>query len=359
MNIGIVGLPQSGKTTVFNALTGAGIDIHTFSGSQEPNIAVVKVPDPRLDFLHEKFGGSKKRQIEIKYTDFAPVQKSSAGGKGFPDKHIAELRACDALLLVVRAFEDTSMEQPTPEADLESLLLEFALADLQVVENRIQRIEEGEKKGSKEDRALLEHEKPIMQEYKKLLEEGKFAASLEISKDDEKITRSYGLLTLKPIIIVISIGEGQIGKIDLGKFRPLLPFPAPLMELAGRLEMDIAQLDPAEREEFMSDFGLTDPASDRVIRETFSVLGLICFYTGAGGKETVAWPVTKGDNALAAAARIHSDIARGFIRAEVVSYEDYVKFGDMAKIREAGKFRLEGKEYIVNDGDIMLFRFNV
>lgn len=365
MDIGIVGLPNSGKTTVFNALTGAEAETAAFTGSgQEMNVAVVKVPDARLDYIVGKYKPPKTRFIELKYFDFAPVQKKSKGGGGFQDSHIADLRNCDALLLVVRAFADSSVPHPDgkidPAADLDSLLTEFVLADLQVVENRLKRIKEGMHKYSKEERALLEKEKPVMERFRKLLEDGKFTAAVELSDEEEKLTRSYGLLTQKPFIVALNVDEKQLGGGIPETLRPVLATPAPILEMAGKMEMEISRLEPAEQKEFLADLGIEEPAAARAIRRTFDLLGLISFYTVAGKQEVGARSIKKGATAIDAAAKVHKDIARGFIRAEVVSFEDFAAFdGDMNKIKEAGKFRLEGKEYIIRDGDIVTIRFNV
>lgn len=361
MNIGIVGLPSSGKTTVFNALTGQNIQTAGYSGSgTEINVAAVKVPDERLDWLVALYEPKKKVQVELKFSDFAPMQK----GTGFSDRHIADLRNCDALIYVIRAFEDESVPHPdgkvNPASDMETLLMEFSLADLAVVEKRITRIRDSYIKMPKEEKAKADREKPILENMVSVLEEGGRADSVELSQEDEKLIKSYGLLTMKPGLIVINVGDDQIGKGIEKQLEGKVPEGMAIMELSGRLEMDIAQLETVEEQkEFLTDAGIEQPAAARVIQEAYTLVGLITFYTAGGKNEAAAWQLHKGGSALIAAGKIHSDIARGFIRAEVVAFNDIHEHGSESAVRSAGKFRLEGKEYVVADGDIIAFRFNV
>jgi len=360
MNIGIVGLPNSGKTTVFNALTGQEAATAAYTGSgEETNVAAVKVPDPRLDFLFDMYLPRNKKQVELKFTDFAPVKK---GGGGFSDKHIGDLRNCDALLLVVRAFEDEGVSHPDGKvdaaADCETLLMEFALADLEVVEKRLNRIRDSYIKMPKEEKAKADKEKPVLERFKEVLEAGGSAAGVEVEGEAEKLIRSYGLLSRKPALVILNVSEEQYGK----NASPALAEKtagAPVLELAGKLEMEISRLEEEERKMFLEDAGIAEPAAARVIRAAYLLTGMITYLTAGGKDEVAAWQIKRGDNAQAAAAKIHSDIARGFIRAEVVAFDDIKKHGDMNAVKEAGKFRLEGKDYIVQDGDIITFRFNV
>ncbi len=364
MILGIVGWENSGKTTVFNALTGAAAQTASFSGSSgEANMAVVKVPDPRLDFLADKFKPKKKTHVELKVMDFAPFRKGQ-GEKGFPAKHIASLRSCDALLFVARGFDDESVPNPedtvNPARDIESLMLELAFADLEVVERRLSRIDESFSKSSKDERKKLEREKEFLLEVKTALEEnGAFAVD---GADEERlsIVRNYGLLTLKPIIAAVNVGDDSAGDpAEADRVSSALPAPAPpVIALAGKLEMEIAGLDDSERAEFMSGLGISEPARDRILRLAWDRLGLIVFFT-VGDDECRAWAIRRGDNAVTAAEKIHSDIARGFIRAETTAYDDFVAAGGFQGAKDAGRFRLEGKTYIVHDGDILQFRFNV
>ncbi len=363
MDIGIVGLPNSGKTTVFNALTGADIATAAYTGSgDEINVAVVKVPDPRLDFLFDLHKPPKKVHSELKYLDFAMSQKSD-GGSGFSDKHIADMRNCDALLLVVRAFDDGSVPHPDnridPAADIENLLLELKFADMKVVENRIARINESTKRCSKEERARLQKELLVMENINEMLQRDDIEIPLRMEEKEEKLTRSYGLLTIKPLLVLVNVSEAQLGGGEADKLDGILSERMPALELAGKLEAEISQLDPEEQVEFLSDAGISEPAASYVIRRTYQLVGLINFYTGSSKTDVHAWALEKGANAVEAAGKIHSDIARGFIRAEVITFETLKELGSMQAVKDAGKFRLEGKEYIVNDGDIITFRFNV
>lgn len=363
MDIGIVGLPNSGKTTVFNALTGSDAATAAYTGSgDEINMAIVKVPDPRLDFLFELHKPPKKVHSELKYLDFAMAQKSE-GGSGFSDKHIADLRNCDALLLVVRAFDDESVPHPDnridPASDIENLLLELKFADMKVVENRIQRIHESLKKCSKEERALLQKELPVMEALNEKLQRDDIEIPLALDESEEKLIRSYGLLTVKPMLAVANAGENQLGGDEAEKLKSALPETVPALELAGKLEAEISQLEGEEQQEFLADAGISEPAASFVIRETYKLVGLINFYTGSSKTDVHAWALRDGATAVEAAEKIHSDIARGFIRAEVIPFDILRELGSMQAVKDAGKFRLEGKDYIVCDGDIITFRFNV
>jgi GTP-binding protein YchF len=363
MLLGIVGLPNSGKTTVFNALTGAQIETTAFSGAAaEANVAMVKIPDPRLDRLTEHYNPKKKTHVELKVMDFAPFQKGQ-GEKGFPAKHIGDLRTCDTLLLAVRAFEDESVPHPEDSVDaardLETLLLELAMADIEVIERRIERIGDSWKRASKEERVKLDREKEFLQEIAKVLEAGEVIDSSKLDDDQKTMIRNFGLLTLKPLMAAINIHEDDLGADAAGKVRAVLPgADLPILDLAGKIEMEIAGLDAGERAEFLSDLGIAESARDRILRMAWERLGLIVFLT-AGEDECRAWAIKKGDNAVTAAGKIHSDLARGFIRAEVAAYADFERHGNMQGVKDEGRYRLEGKDYIVQDGDIMQIRFNV
>ncbi len=364
VQIGIVGLPKAGKTTIFNAITGASASTASYSGSgEEINVAMVSVPDERLDFLFDHFQPRRKVQVELKFVDFAGVRKSASRAEsGFSTRNIADMRNCDALMLVLRSFTDDSVPHPSdridPSADLENLLLEFSFADLAIVEKKIARYRDAFNKLSKDEKAIAQKELPILERLAAILEDGGLISDAGLDEEEEKLLRSYGFLTLKPMIVIINTDDS-----DAAGDPPALRMPPSLttvMKMAGNLEMEISRLeDPEEQREFLADAGIETPASARAIRQAFNSVGLIYYFTAGGKDEVAAWTIHEGDNAVIAASKIHSDIARGFIRAEVVAFDDFKACGDFAKAREAGKFRLEGKDYIVKDGDIINFRFNV
>lgn len=363
MIIGIVGLPKSGKTTVFNAVTGSKALTAAFStGEDSTNVAMVKVPDPRLDKLHTYYPTAKKVGVELKFIDFAPFQKGQ-GEKGFPAKHLGDLRSCDALVMVVRAFEDEGVPHPDGSVDaardLENLLLELALADLEVVDKRIERIAHTLKRASKEEKAKLDRENAFILRLKEALESGAGIGCVNVEPDEVTMVRNFGFLTTKPLITVVNIHEDNIGAGIGEKCNAALHGNTPpIIELPGKIEMELAALEEEERAAFMEDLGLKEAARGQVLRLAWKILGLIVFFT-VGNDEVRAWPVKLGDDAVTAAGKIHSDIARGFIRAEVYPYDDFVSHNGLQGVKDAGLFRLEGKEYVVKDGDIAHFRFNV
>lgn len=363
MIIGIVGLPKSGKTTVFNAITGAAAQTAAFStGEDTANVAMVKVPDPRLDKLHTYYKSAKKINVELKFMDFAPFQKGM-GEKGFPAKHLGDLRSCDALVLVVRAFEDEGVPHTDGSVDaardFENLLLEIALADLEVVDHRIERIEHSYSRSSKEERAKLDREKALMVRLKDIMESGGSLSTVELEPDDLSLVRNFGFLTRKPLIGVINIHEDDIGGGIAEKIKSSVDTQGlQVVDLPGKIEMELSRLDEAERTAFMEDLGITEQGRDMILRLAWRMLGLMVFFT-VGNDEVRAWPVKIGDSAVIAASKIHSDIARGFIRAEVYGYDDFISKGGLQGVKDGGLFRLEGKEYIVKDGEIVHFRFNV
>ena len=363
MILGIVGLPSCGKTTVFNALTGAKIATGTFTAAEDAaHVAMVKVPDPRLDALTRHYNPKKKTHVELKVMDFAPWQKSQAG-KGFSAKSLGEMRACDALLLVVRAFEDEAVPHPDDSVDaardMEALLLELAFADIEVLDRRIERIDASWSRGSKEERVRLEKEKIVIQGVKAKLEKNTMPQDVSLDEEELSAVRNFGLFLEKPLIGVVNIHEDDLGKDMTGPMQAIFPgAPLPLLALAGKIEMEIDGLDQDERQVFLDDLGITEPARDRILRLAWELLGLIVFLT-AGEDECRTWAIHRGDNAVTAAGKIHSDLARGFIRAEVTAYSDFEQYGGMQGVKDAGKFHLEGKDYIVKDGDILQIRFNV
>jgi GTP-binding protein YchF len=346
MRIGLVGFPGAGKSTVFGALT--GLEPGAGGGGEKARIGVVKVPDPRVDALAELFQPKKKTYAEIVFTD-------AAGGRGDPGIDRAALnamRSLDALCQVVRAFPGAAGEAPAPLREIVGLATETILADLELVEQRLARL-------AKERGPGKEREVPLLQRLREALEGERALRELELSAEEKRAIAGYSFLTLKPLLLVLNVAEEEVAappppEIEgAAKERGL-----GLVVLSAKVEKDIAQMAAAEQVEFLASLGLSEPASHRFIRAAYELLDLISMLT-AGPDECRAWPVPRGTPAPRAAGKIHSDIERGFIRAEVVPWQDLVSLGSEARCREAGKLRVEGKAYVVQDGDVVHFRFNV
>jgi len=349
MKIGLVGLARSGKTTVFNALTGLTADTGA-SGRSKTNLGTVKVPDPRVDALADVFKPKKVVYAEIVFSDVA-ADAGATSDKGIDRGVLAAMREVDALCQVVRAFDDPgAASAPNPLREIGDLEAEMILGDLELVEKRIDRLKK--EKGKPREDALLA-------KLKATLEEGKAVRALAFSDDDWAVFSGFRFLTQKPLLLVLNVDEGKLAE----------PPPADLVAyaterglglvvLSAKVEQDIAQMAPADQKEFLGALGVTEPAKDRFIRGAFALLDLISFLT-AGEDECRAWPIKRGTKAQRAAGKVHSDIERGFIRAEVTRWEDLVELKSEARCREAGKLRLEGKEYLVQDGDVINYRFNV
>ncbi len=364
----IIGLPSSGKTTVFNALTRAEAETGTFgAGADEPNLATVKVPDPRLDRLTEMFQPQRKVPADVQYLDVAGIAKGIAE-KGMSGQLLGHLAQADALLHVVRAFEDANVahaeETIDPLRDIETLNLELLFSDLALVDKRLQRIASQLPKLRGQERDATEREQVVMTRLKAALEADTPLREVvqDLDPDDAKILRGFGFLTSKPLLILLNLGEDQIGEAGdrlVLEARERFARPGVAVDaLAGQIEMEIGRLDTADAAAFMADLGITESGLDRVIRLSFDLLGLIPFFT-VGPDECRAWTIRRGATALEAAGEIHSDIQRGFIRAEIVGYDDLITVGGMNEAKKAGTFRREGKTYIVQDGDIINFLFNV
>lgn len=365
MQIAIVGLAGSGKTTVFNTLTRGHAETGGFGG-MTVNVGVVKVPDPRLARLTEVFRPKREVPADVTYVDL-PAPPSSIDGRptDIPPDQLARLRNADALLHVVRAFEDAAFPHPDGSVDarrdVERLDLEFVLADLAVVEKRVDKLSTSGRHGTALEREANERELTVLSRVLPGLREGRPVRDLELGEDESKLLRGFRFLTEKPVLVLLNIGETQIPDAEalVSAVRAGYPHEATLFEsLSARIEMEIGELDEAEAEAFRSDLGLTESSLERVIRLSYRLLGLLSFFT-AGPDETRAWTVPEGATAVDAAAAIHSDLARGFIRAEVVRFEDLVALGSMAEARRAGKLRSEGKTYRVRDGDVVEILFNV
>jgi ribosome-binding ATPase len=364
----IIGLPSSGKTTVFNALTRSEAETGAYRANpDEPNLATVKVPDPRLDRLTEMFQPQRKVQADVQYLDVAGIAKGIAE-KGMSGSLLGHLSQADALLLVVRAFDDPDVPHSDgsvdPARDIETLELELLFSDLAGVEKRLERIKSQLPKVSGREREALEREQRLMERLRQALEADTPIRQIlpELDVEDVKTFRGFGFLTAKPLLILLNLGESQLG--DAGEtlvkdIEERFALPGVAVEaLAGEIEMEIGRLDPPDAEEFMRDLGISESSLDRVIRRSFALLGLMPFFT-VGPDECRAWTIRRGATAVEAAGEIHSDIQRGFIRAELVAYDDLVAAGGMPEARKAGKLRREGRDYVVADGDVINFLFNV
>lgn len=360
MKIGILGFPKTGKTTVFNALTGSNLPTDAFAGrSGKTNLGVAKVRDDRLRVLAEMYRPKKITPATVEYADVPGFEPGSGGTAGY----LAEFRGLDAFLHVIRGFEDEGIPHVypgvDPARDAEAMEAELLLTDLATVEGRLEKLEVDLKK--KKDPAWLA-EQAVLQELRPVLEEERPLRSQDWSEEDLQVVKGLALLTLKPLLHVVNLGEERAGEGDgaeslgLGEIaaRPLTG----VTQLYGKVEAEIAQLSEEDAAAFLEDLGLSEPTADRVAAASYALMDLISFLT-AGEPEVRAWPIRRGTTARKAAGRIHTDIERGFIRAELVAFDELVKAGSWAAARDAGTLRLEGKEYVVKDGDVILFRFNV
>jgi GTP-binding protein YchF len=366
MQIAIVGLAGAGKTTVFNTLTRGHAETGGFGG-MELHVGVVKVPDERLDRLAQIFKPKKIVQADVTYADLPAPPASSEGHVGtedLPAEHLARLRDSDALLHVVRAFEDSSNPHPDgsvdPARDVDRLDTEFLLADLALVDRRLERLRTSGRHGTPAERESNEREEAVLVRLKAALEGGSPIRDVDLEPEDEKAIRGFRFLTQKPVLVLLNVGEGDIAgapdrvaAITAGYVHENALVDA----LSAKIEMELGELEPDEAAVFMEELGIAESGLDRVIGLSYRLLGLISFLT-AGPDEVRAWPIHDGSTAVDAAGAIHTDLAKGFIRAETVAYEDLITLGSMAEAKKHGKLRSEGKTYRVKDGDVVEILFS-
>jgi GTP-binding protein YchF len=352
MKLGIIGLPQSGKTTIFNALTRGNAPTTASAGRIEIHTAVVDVPDPRVDKLSAMFKPKKTIYAKVTYADIAGLETGSAK-TGISGQLLNQLAQMDGFILVVRAFADDNVPHPAgsvdAKRDVETMLSELLLNDLIAVERKIERLTEERKKGGT-DKVLNERQTVLFNRLHEALNSNTPLRKLEFNDDESHELSSFGLLTRKPILTVFNLDESQAA--------PSIQLDHPSVALMGKLEMEIAQLSADDAEVFMKEYGIEELSLSKMIKLSYDLLQLQSFFT-VGEDEVRAWTTQRGASAVEAAGEIHTDIQRGFVRAEVVAYEDLISLGGMNEAKAKGKFRLEGKEYLVKDGDIMHVRFNV
>ncbi len=366
VDIGIIGLAKSGKTTIFNALTKGKADTGTYTAeSLTSHLGVVKVPEPRLKTLTDMLQPKRVVPAEVRYTDIGASVKSLAKDRSIGGELLSQLSNVDALINVVRAFPDERIPHiegsvDTPR-DIATMDLELTFSDLVIIERRLERINTSLKGAKPPERPGLLHEQDTLMKFKADLEKEVPIWQLRLTDSEAKAVAGYQFLTAKPLLIVVNIGEEQLpeaasleAELNSSHSRE----KCCIITLCGKLEMELAQLDNEAAAEFRADFGLKESGLDRVIKQSYELLGLISFFTTASN-EVKAWSIPSGTSALKAAGKIHSDMERGFIRAEVISYDDLVKCGNLAEARRKGVLRLEGKEYIVQDGDVITFLFNI
>ena len=359
LSIGIVGLPNVGKSTMFNALTKNNVLAANYPfATIEPNIGVVNLPDPRLDKLAEIFGSARILPATVSFTDIAGIVRGASEGEGLGNKFLANIRESDAICQVVRAFVDDDVThvdgKVAPASDMETINTELILADLQTLESAVPRLEK-EVKGKKTDKAVLD----TALAAREVLEAGDtlFAKGAAAGVDME-LARQLGLLTTKPFLYVFNVDEDQLTDEAFQAEMQALVEPAEAIFLNAKLEMDLMDMEDDEALELLQSFGAEESGLDQLAHKGFHTLGLQTYLT-AGPKEARAWTIRVGDTAPKAAGVIHTDFERGFIKAEVVSFEDLVAAGSMAEAKAAGKVRMEGKDYVMADGDVVEFRFNV
>lgn len=365
MKLGIVGLPNVGKSTLFNSLTKAGAEAANYPFCTiDPNVGVVPVPDERIELLGKMYHSKKITPAVIEFVDIAGLVKGASKGEGLGNQFLANIRECDAIVHVVRCFEDPNVVHVdgsvNPLRDIETINLELIFADLEVLERRISKVA----KTARMDKSAAK-ELALLKRIKAHLEEEKMASTLDVEdEDEEKMMAGYNLLTAKPVIYAANVSEDDLaddgasnkGVADVRKYAK--EHGSEVFVICAEIEAEIAELDDDEKQAFLDDLGLKEAGLDKLVRASYRTLGLMSFLT-AGEDETRAWTIKIGTKAPQAAGKIHSDFERGFIKAEVVNYKTLLEEGSLAAAREKGLVRMEGKDYVVQDGDVILFRFNV
>lgn len=363
LTAGIVGLPNVGKSTLFNAITKAGAEMANYPfATIEPNVGMVEVPDKRLERIQELIPAKKIVPTTFEFTDIAGIVKGASKGEGLGNQFLENIRQTDAIVHVVRAFDDTDITSVSgkvdPIEDIDTINLELVMADLDAVNKRLAKVQRAAKGRDKEALAELE----VLNKIKPVLENGQSVRSIAFNDQEQKIVKGLFLLTSKPVLYVANIAEEDMADPDANKYMDAIKEhvkgDGEVIGVAAAAEEQIAEMDEEEKADFLEMEGVEEPSLNRLIRAAYKLLGLETFFT-AGGPETRAWTFKKGTKAPQAAGIIHSDFERGFIRAEVMSFADLDELGSAQAVKEAGKLRLEGKEYVMQDGDIVEFRFNV
>lgn len=364
LTAGIVGLPNVGKSTLFNAITNQKILAENYPfATIEPNVGVVTVPDERMDKLKEMYEPNKFIPTAYEFTDIAGLVKGASKGEGLGNKFLSHIREVDAIVEVVRCFDDGKIihvdGEINPIRDIETINLELAISDLDIINNRLEKVSKKARTTKNKD-DLVEVE--ALEKAKKALAENIPLRQLDFTEDEQKQLKNYSFLTLKPIIYLANIKENELGNNDNEYVTKVKEYAkkenAKVISLCARVEEELSELDPSDKMEMLEGLGLDTSGLDKLIKATYDILGLATYFT-VGKDEVRAWTFKKGMNAKQCAGIIHTDFEKGFIRAEVISYKDLIEYGSELKVKEAGKARLEGKDYLMQDGDICHFRFNV